>query len=146
MPTFETLSRRHIDGMCEIEQSSFKTPWSRSQLEGELRNYMARYVVLVEGDKVLGYAGYMKVIEEAHILNIAVHPDYRGKGYGKLLLNKMMSMAGEEGLIRATLEVNEFNEVAIRLYEGYGFKKAGRRIKYYEGTDDALIYWTDIGE
>ena len=52
----------------------------------------------------------------------------------------------ENGVSKVTLEVNELNVPAINLYESFGFKMAGRRKKYYEGVDDALIYWLNTGE
>ena len=71
-----------------------------------------------------------------------IHPDYRGRGLGNLLLYRLLKQAVTQGLERATLEVKDSNTKAIYLYKKFGFKLAGKRKKYYQKTgEDALIFW-----
>jgi ribosomal-protein-alanine acetyltransferase len=113
-------------------------------LREELINPVAFYEVLEEHGVVLAYGGYHKIIDEGHITNIAVLPTRRHEGLGTKLLAKMLNDMKNDGVLRTTLEVNEHNENAIKLYEKFGFKLSGRRPKYYEGVDDALIYWLKL--
>jgi ribosomal-protein-alanine N-acetyltransferase len=93
-------------------------------------------------DKLVAYGGIWVVLDEGHIMNIAVHPDYRRGGLASMILLEMLKGAREKGATRFTLEVRKSNEPAIALYERFGFKKAGYRKGYYkEENEDALIMW-----
>jgi ribosomal-protein-alanine N-acetyltransferase len=82
------------------------------------------------------------IIDEAHITNLAVHPEYRGKGIGRMLLKGMIDYGIKNGIESFTLEVRESNLIAINLYSQLGFKKAGIRKGYYSDTNEnALIMW-----
>ena len=143
----EILLRRmaphDIDRVHEIERASFSRPWSRESFESELNNMCARYVVLLEDGVVAGFGGMWLIIEEAHINNVAVHPDYRRRGYGRLLMKELMRVAYRAGeIVQMTLEVRVTNIPAVELYAGMGFEVAGRRKAYYEDNgDDAYIMW-----
>ena len=84
-------------------------------------------------------------LERAHVNNVAVHPDWRGHGYGRLLMRELMRMAYRAlEIIRMTLEVRVSNEAALALYRSMGFDVAGRRKGYYEDTgEDAYIMWCE---
>ncbi len=138
------LAAEHIAQMAEIEKQCFKTPWSHDTLEKELYNPLANYFVVNEGETVVAYIGYYKIFDEAHITNVAVAPPYQGRRIATELIEYTLDKMREQGIARATLEVNANNEKAIRLYEKFGFRLSGRRPKYYEGTDDALIYWLEL--
>jgi ribosomal-protein-alanine N-acetyltransferase len=91
-----------------------------------------------------GYAGLWLMVDEAHVTTIAVRPQFRGRGFGELLLVSLAEVAMEIGARWLTLEVRVSNEVAQRLYRKYGFRPAGVRQKYYsDNQEDALIMWTD---
>jgi ribosomal-protein-alanine N-acetyltransferase len=91
-----------------------------------------------EGDPV-GYVISHVLPEEVQILNVAVHPDHRRRGIARRLLSAVLNTAGEEGILRAVLEVRESNAVAQSLYRSFGFKIVGRRKGYYSaGHEDAL--------
>jgi [ribosomal protein S18]-alanine N-acetyltransferase len=93
-------------------------------------------------DRLIGIGCFWAILEEAHITIIGIHPDYRGKGLGKLMLCKLLEKAVDRQLERATLEVREGNNAAIEMYQKFGFKVAGKRKKYYQATgEDALILW-----
>lgn len=146
MPEIVKMNAAHVAKIAEIEKVSFKTPWSAQMIADELKNPLANYFVVEKDGQVLAYMGYYRILDEAHITNIAVKPDEKRKRYGKTLLSFVLNEMKENGVQRVTLEVNEKNIAAIRLYESFGFRPAGRRKKYYEGVDDALIYWLNTGE
>ncbi|MDN5347101.1 MAG: [ribosomal protein S18]-alanine N-acetyltransferase [Clostridia bacterium] len=136
----------HLDQVLEIERVSFPSPWERSAFLNEIynNNYAYYYVCLVEG-KVCGYAGLWLILDEVHITNIAVHPHWRGRGLGKLLLDFLLHEAARLGADRVTLEVRVSNIAAQKLYERAGFTRAGVRKGYYNDTrEDAIIMWKHL--
>ncbi len=93
---------------------------------------------------IVGFAGLWLMLDESHVTTIAVHPDYRGRGVGELLLSSLIDLSYEIGARNVTLEVRVSNMVAQNLYRKYGFKEAGVRRRYYsDNHEDALIMWTD---
>ncbi|MBN1485487.1 MAG: ribosomal protein S18-alanine N-acetyltransferase [Chloroflexia bacterium] len=92
---------------------------------------------------LLGYAGLQVLLDEGHVMNLAVHPGYRRRGIGELLLLHLFKEAKKRGAERLTLEVRVSNLAAQALYEKYGFQESGRRKRYYGDGEDALIMWTD---
>ena len=85
-----------------------------------------------------------KIIDEAHITNLAVHPDFRRKGVAKVLLINALKECYEEKIKFLTLEVRASNIKAFTLYEKFGFKSLGIRKKYYQdNNEDALIMWSE---
>lgn len=132
-----------LDQVMEIERKSFISPWSREAFTNELRkNRFAHYLVAKAGDKVIAYGGMWFILDEAHITNIAVHPDYRGRGIGTLLLEEMIKYGTSRGMDGFTLEVRKSNSSAIKLYKKAGFLECGTRKGYYSDTgEDALIMW-----
>lgn len=91
-----------------------------------------------------GYAGLWLMLDEAHITTIASRPQFRGRGYGELLLASHVEIALDINARWLTLEVRVSNEPAQALYRKYGFHGAGTRKRYYsDNNEDALIMWTD---
>ena len=92
--------------------------------------------------QMIGMGCLWSIVEEAHITLLAIHPDYRRQGLGQLLLLYLLKDAIARKLEWATLEVNENNLAAVRLYQKYGFEIAGKRKNYYQPAgDDALVLW-----
>lgn len=92
---------------------------------------------------IIGFAGLWLMVDEAHVTTIAVHPDYRGRGVGELMLSSLIDIAYDIGAHVVTLEVRVSNHVAQNLYRKYGFYEAGVRRRYYsDNHEDALIMWT----
>jgi [ribosomal protein S18]-alanine N-acetyltransferase len=131
-----------IDEVLVIEALSFATPWSREAFTMEIcDNRCARYLV-AKGTKVLGYVGMWIIMDEGHITNIAVHPDYRGNKIGEALLKAIIKLASSIGITQMTLEVRKSNKIAQNLYLKLGFEVCGIRKKYYSNNkEDALIMW-----
>ena len=90
----------------------------------------------------MGYFGFQVILEEGHIMNLAVHADYRRRGLGELLLLDLYEQARSRGVVHLTLEVRASNLAAQGLYQKYGFQVEGRRLRYYGDGEDALIMWT----
>ena len=132
-----------VDPVFSVEMQCFSTPWSRESFEYEMKeNDKAIYVIAEYGGNVLGYAGMWKILDEDHITNIAVLREFRQKGIATMLIKKLLDLAKEASINSFTLEVKSTNDVAIKLYENFGFKKCGLRKGYYKDTqDDALIMW-----
>ena len=111
-------------------------------LLGELKNDVAHYHVLTQDGKLVGYAGMWVLFEEAHITNVAVLPQYRGRGLATRLMLSMMERASLLGATSMTLEVRENNLTAQRLYGRLGFSQNGYRPRYYSDTGEgALLLW-----
>jgi len=137
------LQEQHIDDVYTIELESFTIPWSRKSLEKDaLENKMSIYLVALEGEKVVGYAGMWHVVTEGHITNIAVDVNYRKKGIGDMLLTELVKIAINKEMIGITLEVRISNIAAQKLYFKHQFKVEGFRKNYYSDTkEDAIIMW-----
>ena len=134
-----------LDGVMAVENNSFSVPWSRSAFEEELsQNNLARYIVAVSGDIIVGYAGTWLVINEAHVTNVAVNALRRGEGIGRLLMENLLELARNNHMESMTLEVRVSNTAARNLYKQMGFVEAGIRKNYYSETkEDALILWRE---
>ncbi|WP_251861522.1 ribosomal protein S18-alanine N-acetyltransferase [Clostridium sp. Marseille-Q2269] len=142
------LSLEYIDGVMEIDSLSFSVPWSKISYETELKNKFAKYIIVVDktNNKVLGFAGMWLIIDECHITNIAVHPNYRGLGIGNILMNEIIEFCKQHTITGITLEVRESNTTAKNLYYKHGFKDSGIRKGYYsDNNENALLMWkTDL--
>ncbi|MBR0206374.1 MAG: ribosomal protein S18-alanine N-acetyltransferase [Clostridia bacterium] len=144
MMLMRPMTKRDIARVYEIEVQSFRSPWSKLSLLGELRNDVAHYYVAEEEGRVIGYAGMWLLFDEAHITNIAIAPEQRGRHLGRYLLYGMMEAASERGAEKMTLEVRETNAVAQNLYYSFDFEKQGFRKRYYDDTGEgALLLWND---
>lgn len=137
------MSIEHLDDVMTVENASFRIPWSREAFTEEINhNPAARYYVVEVNKHIVGYAGLWKVLDEGHITNIAVHPEFRGQGIGSLLLEALLYLAKQEEIVSMTLEVRKSNLVAQGLYTKYGFSKEGIRKAYYaDNKEDAVIMW-----
>ena len=143
-PIFRAAAESDVESIARIEALSFKTPWSREMILSEMKEPISRFFVAEVAGKVVGYYGFLHILDELHILNVAVDPDFRGRGLGKKLMAHLISEARALCARAITLEVRESNLSAIRLYEGAGFLLAGVRPHYYTDKENALIYWLEL--
>lgn len=145
--TIREMTESDIKDIAELEKECFSEPWSENSLRDELTNETARFYVLRDGKDLLGYIGANNICNEVYITNVAVNSKYRGKGYGKILVNHLIKQSEAERAFFITLEVRKSNENAIALYEKCGFKLIGERKNFYsKPTEDALIYTYYIEE
>lgn len=140
------MTQADVDGVLAVEHLSFRTPWSREAFEHEAESGHALYLVMTEGDRVIGYAGAHLIWGEAHVTNVAIHPDWRGRGLGERLMQALEEGAVARGALRATLEVRVTNAAARALYTKLGWVTAKGAIRkgYYTDTgEDAVVMWKD---
>ena len=132
-----------IEDILVVEKLSFSIPWSRDSFEKEiLDNNLAIYLVAKVNEKAVGYIGMWKVLNEGHITNVAVHPEFRHQGIGDQLVSELLSLCEKENIDLVTLEVRKSNQNAIKLYEKHGFVAEGIRKAYYQDNkEDAIIMW-----
>ena len=151
------MREEDLDEIMVIEASAPGNPWSRESMEKELVNPQAHYLTAVlradaqaHGSggqahgtgEVVGYAGYWQVMDEGHIMNIAVREDLRSRGIGHALMEAMLKEGDGLGILYWTLEVRVSNAPALHLYEKTGFTSAGIRPGYYSNPkEDANILW-----
>lgn len=137
------MRRRHLKSVIAIEQQIFPSPWSIGLYLGELAQPASRaYYVARIGPDVVGYAGMMMVVGEAHVTNIGVAPEWQRHGVGRKLLLMLAREARHRSAQHLTLEVRVSNTAAQELYRQFGFVPAGIRKNYYaEVNEDALIMW-----
>lgn len=138
------MSLNDLEEVHIIEALSFSNPWPKSLFLAELQNPLSHpYTIkLIHNNKeiVLGYTIFWAVSDEAHLLNIAVHPEYRGQGIGRKLIDFVIHTSNELGLRDIFLEVRRSNRVARSLYERVGFKYIGVRKGYYsDNKEDAIL-------
>ena len=141
------MTEEDIKEIAELEKECFSEPWSENSLRDELTNETARFFVLRDSEKLLGYIGANNICNEVYITNVAVNSKCRGKGYGEILVKHLIKQSEAERAFFITLEVRKSNENAIKLYEKCGFKLIGERKNFYsKPTEDALIYTYYIEE
>lgn len=143
---FRDMEIDDVAMVYEIEKKSFATPWTKQSLMTEIsENKLARYKLMCKDSEIIGYFGVWIVDDEAHIMNIAIKPEYRRQGYGDLLFQELLNTAENEDVKRVTLEVRKSNEAAINLYEKHGFEACAIRKDYYRDLgEDAYIMWLEI--
>jgi ribosomal-protein-alanine N-acetyltransferase len=135
-------SAADLDGVLAIEQASFNNPTTRAWYEGELKrpDVCFIYVLRTADQPVAAFCAFWLVAEQAHINNLAVLPELRGRGLGTQLLEVITHEAARLGASVLTLEVRQSNDAARRLYERAGFYQDGVRKNYYTNpVEDALI-------
>ena len=142
--TTETMRRRHLRRVLEIEEQVYPRPWTHRTFTTELGNMRTGsryYLVAYVGDRLVGYAGMLFADTDAHVTNIAVDPQWQGRGVATEMMLDLAILAHDRGCEAMTLEVRHTNTAAQNLYRRFGFVPAGVRKKYYENTDDAIIMW-----
>ncbi len=167
------MSADDIAQVADIERESFPAMWPQTAYRRELTNQIARYVVITElrddapqrerqhaglfgalrrivgsdgpamAEHLLGFIGIWLMVGEAHIVTVAVREDYRRMGIGERLLIAAIEQATAYDQELVTLEVRASNDTAQRMYEKYGFLRAGVRKRYYtDNNEDAVIMTT----
>ncbi|GBD25754.1 Ribosomal-protein-alanine acetyltransferase [bacterium HR30] len=136
----EPMCEDDLGAVIEIERQSFSEPWSVGLFRHELRLPFSRCLV-ARGDNraVVGYVCWWLVGDEVHLLNLAVHPQYRRRGIGRALLEVVLESARQAGARLVTLEVHHDNEAAQGLYSAHGFVQTGLRRNYYAPGRHAVV-------
>lgn len=137
------MRRRHLRQVLRIDHAVYPRPWSLALYLRELSTTEGRsYLVARRGSDVVGYAGVMAILEDAHITTVAVTPAHQRRGIATRLLLVLLREALALGAERVTLEVRASNRGAQALYSRFGFAPSGVRKAYYaDNREDAVIMW-----
>ena len=137
------LTKEDLPGIFEVEKESFPIPWPISSFEEELNNLLATYLVAKQDEKIIAYIGMWFVMDECHIMNIAVLKEYRRQGIASTLINEMFRLCKEHETHYVMLEVRKNNIPAQELYQKFGFTQEVIRKEYYKNPDgtheDAIV-------
>ena len=139
------LDAADLDLVEAIERESYRTPWSRSMFDAELRKPSSLALgAFTEDDALAGYAFVSRYVDAWHVMNVAVADAFRRRGIASALLGRLFEVTESDSRRGYTLEVRVSNTGAIRLYEQLGFEPRGIRRGYYtDNREDALIMWRE---
>lgn len=113
--------------------------WSDQAIANALEaNPACHFVSMIHGE-VTGFISGRRAAGEGEILNLAVKPEFRGRGLGQALVNVVLESFHRDGVIQVFLEVRESNHAAISFYERLGFREVGRRGNYYHDPEEAAL-------
>ena len=137
---FKEMEKTDLKNVCFLEERCFKNPWNHADCEKELDdNPFSHGWILIDEDKVVGYAFLWEMFEAATLARIGVDPECRQKGYGFSIMEHLCERARNEACEFMTLEVRESNEKAIKLYEKCGFIQVNVSKGYYPDGENAII-------
>jgi ribosomal-protein-alanine N-acetyltransferase len=139
---FEPMTESWLDEVVAVESLAYEHPWTRGNFADSLRSgYQAQ--VLVADGTLIGYFVAMMGVDEVHLLNITVAPEYQSQGWGRVMLDALALWSRGQAAQWLWLEVRVSNQRAQRIYEGQGFRRVGERKGYYPARDgrreDAIV-------
>jgi [ribosomal protein S18]-alanine N-acetyltransferase len=143
-----------VPALVALEVACFTHPWTPDLVRQEIARVPPDGVLVLEGPGSPGgpragiraYGSFRLVVDELHVMNVAVHPGWRRRGLARWLLSFAMGRAARSGARRALLELRAGNLEARALYESLGFERLGERRAYYsEPTEDALVFARELG-
>jgi ribosomal-protein-alanine N-acetyltransferase len=140
---YEPMQVADLADVVEVEQSVYPHPWTRANFADSLKHGYQAWVLRNPARELLGYFLVMGVVDEAHLLNVAVAAPWQGQGLGRFLLNQSVACARGLGMESMLLEVRPSNVRALQIYRRYGFTEIGRRKGYYPAAngsrEDAIV-------
>jgi len=145
-----TINGTDLEPIISIEQLSFQWPWGRISFESELScqnasSYVVKSSEAHKEEQIFAYAFFRRLVDELHILKIAVTPARQRQGMATWFLNRCFTMSARQGANSVFLEVRPSNTTAIELYQKLGFEEIGRRPNYYtDSKEDALVMVKDL--
>lgn len=142
----QKMTEDDLNEITPILDSEFDDFWNINNLKNDFVNENSVYFVAKLDNEIVGFAGILKICDEANIMNIVTKMNKRHLGIGSKLLEALISEAKKLGCTSITLEVNEHNTYAINLYKKFNFKRIGLRKKYYNNTDDAILMRRNTNE
>jgi ribosomal-protein-alanine N-acetyltransferase len=145
-PEIRQLTYADLPQVIAIERRAFPTPWSLAMFVLELSKPSGICLAALVGGRMVGYLVCSRYDTVWHLMNVAVDPSVQRRGFASALLERLFELADKPSE-QYTLEVRTSNDAAIRLYERFGFRAAGRRRAYYhDNREDALIMWRTAPE
>ena len=140
---YQPMQAADLDDVLALEESVYPYPWTMANFSDSLSSSYEAWVLRDRDGDLLGYFLLMAVVDEAHLLNVAVSAEKQGQGLGRFLLNQAVACARGLGMESVLLEVRPSNARALEIYERYGFKQIGRRKGYYptanQQREDAIV-------
>lgn len=134
-----TMMLNDLEQIKENLQTDFDDFWNFEIFKEELANNNSMYLVLRYENEIVSFGGIKIILDEADIMNIVTKKDKRNQGFAKFLLNELITIAEEQNCKTITLEVNENNLPAIKLYKDFEFKEVGKRKNYYKNGNTAIL-------
>lgn len=139
------MGASELEELIELESLCFDYHWTPEQFLMGLERGIYEILGVRSGEQLAGYIAFSLIGEEMEILNLAVHPDFRGRGLGTALLERAFVICIKKGIKTSFLDVKVSNAPAIGLYKKFGYVRIGVRKKYYPDTkEDALLYRYDF--
>ena len=138
---FRPMREEDLDELIRIERAAYPYPWTLGDFRDCLSAGYSCWVGWIEG-KLAGYWLMMNVVDESHILNCCIAPQWQRRGFGRQLMAHLFEVARGHNTHQLFLEVRRSNLPAKRLYEGLGFEDIAQRRDYYPtdtGREDALV-------
>lgn len=137
-----------LDAVISIEKTLFTDPWLHESFRYEIEdNKLSHYFVITENDEIMGYFGFIILLDECQIYNVAVKKEFQHQGYGKKMLQFIIDYCKERDVKWVILEVREFNFHALELYEKFGFKRAARIRGYYRHPlEDGILMKLELSK
>jgi len=138
---YRPMGIKDVEAVHHIEMNIFPTPWSLKSYRFEVERNQASLPWVAElEERIIAYIVPWILVDEIHIANLAVHPNFRNKGIASKLLVGALLRARKAGVISSTLEVRSGNDAAQGLYRSLGYEKVGTRKAYYKDNgEDAMI-------
>ena len=140
------MSEADLSTVKALDAFSFRIPWPPKAFEVELTNPGARCWVAEAEEGVIGFLVFWRVLDEAELATLAIHPIFRRRGIARLLLQTAIDAAHAEGARIYHLEARASNEAAQKLYASFGFEVVGRRAKYYKDNAEDAVLMTKISK
>lgn len=140
---YEPMQEVDLDEVVAVEQAVYPHPWTRANFADSLAQGYQAWVLRAQDRELLGYFLIMAIVDEAHLLNVAISAPWQGQGLGRFLLNQSVALARGLGMESMLLEVRPSNGRALEIYRRYGFNEIGRRKGYYPAAnqqrEDAIV-------
>ncbi|RAL25455.1 ribosomal-protein-alanine N-acetyltransferase [Lujinxingia litoralis] len=134
-----------LDAIMAVETRAHHHPWQRESFAREFTLEWSRIWVVCADDEIAGFLAFWRVLDELHILDVAVHPDFQRRGIARALLQMLLALGQAHEVVAVLLEVRVSNAPALGLYKSLGFKRMGRRKRYYEDGEDAWVMCAELG-
>ena len=145
---FAPMTPGELDEVHALECSVFPHPWSRSNFSESLASGYDAWTARDAAGALAGYYVLMYVVDEAHLLDVAVAAGRQRQGLGRHLLDRIGARAREQGMDSVLLEVRPSNERALAVYRRHGYREIGRRKAYYPAhggqREDAIVMRIDL--
>ena len=138
--SFAPLQHADIPRVHALEKAAYPNPWTQGMFEQEVTGKASYFTVVRVGEEIIGYGGFWRLYDEAHVTKITVDTAWQRRGIATKILWHLIGVAQERNAVYMRLEVRESNRAAQALYEKEGFVTDGRRPRYYRvGNEDAVL-------